>query len=994
MTQSIIDSGKRWLLAACLGLATISSPAVAASAGSDNAGNYTALTFIDGANEGTGFGAWSFGLGAGAQVTVEDSTLATANINSTNDLSFMVYGGTGGTYADATRPFGSALNAGDTFSCVMAYNWNGGIRGLAINRAGGELMYIQYRGGDELAYGFSGGPDTVIDTTYSATASVTVVIEQLAGNALDVTITRNDGFTTNFVSGALAGPATGVKFYNGGHDGDNLNYALFVNNLDIEESLTPTLAISGQDAMAAGMTNLITLTRGGSLVDPATIYLSSSDEFIAAVPASITFNAGEAVTNFTIEGLAFGVVSVVATSDVYADVLIDVAVYDEGYDDSSYYPPGQFEDAGNSGLGFQPWIFIGNDGPGEGFTNFAGAFIGDSTVSGGGNVNASSGDAFGIYANRVGTGGDAPSFNAIRPFELPLDPGFAMSLQFGVNFRNGAKGVNVQNSGTWLFEVAVIGDDYVYINHTDGGVPVSLGWEYAADTAIGLEMIRVSPTMYDITITRSGSTPETASLGLVDLGDLPPNEARFYVFNTEGGGENNLYFNRLALYSGYQLPAVTVDGFDGMIVGQTNVFTATRSGPTDVEMVVDLVSSDDAIVGVATQIVFGIGEDIVGFEVVGVSTGEATIASVDSLSFIGFSYSVDVVDIAYDDTTYYPPETFDGGANGGQGFEPWIITGNNGEFEGYTNFVGTFIGSSVGSAGDVDSSEVSAFGLYANGTGVDAEAPLAEVIRPFAAELGIGESMQVEIGVNFRNGSKGLMFQNGGTWLFEVGVFGDDYWYNVRDAGDNPVSLGWAYADDSAITVVISRVGATSYNVKLVRSGSAPEELTIGNVTLSQAPDRVRFYVFDTDNGEVQNNLYVNRLAIYTGTIGDDTTDGIPNSWWQQYSIDPIDRVAGNDIDDDDSTNLDEYIADTNPTNGASFFGFVTSIRGGNVINLQTAPTTNSRVYGIWWTTNLLAAPQTWTALGATTPGTGSPVTLSVTSDVPVRFYRTGVALP
>lgn len=992
MSHSFVSSTRRWVAAIITAVFSIVSVSEAAVSGSDSAANYSPATFINNANGGTGFAPWQFNVGQGSLVGLTNSTVGGGDINSTNVLSFVFFGGTNSSYGEATRDFSSAMVQGDQFSVTMSYDWNGGNRGLDVyNASGNQLLNINYGGSDTLNLTFNGQSAVNITTNYVENTVVNVLIKQAAGNQLDVTVTRvNDGYTTNLVSTALTTPAARFKFYNGGHAGDSLNYALFVNNLTLTASTTPTLSLSGHDAMAVSMVNDLTATRGGVINTSVTVSISNSNGTVADVPATVALISGDAVTNFPITGLSLGSATIAITAPGYPTSSLDVAVYDIGYDDSSY-AAGQFVTNGNSGLGFMPWLIIENSGTGAGFTNFAGTFIGDSTASGGGDVNASSGDAFGMYANQQGAVGD-PIAHAIRKFDNELGVGQAVSVEIGVNYRNGSKGVLLQNSGNPIFEIGVSGDDYWYINHNDTNGAVSLGWAYAADTAIALDVKRVSSSIYDITVNRTGSAPESNALGLVDLGATPPNELRMYVYNTDGGGENNIYFNRLALYSGYELPQLSINGFDGMVVGMTNVFTITRTGPTNDPLTVDLLNFDPAIVAVTSAVVIAADSDSATFEVVGLTNGY-TFISTEATGTVGYSYSIDVYDIAYDDTTYYTNIAFMNDNNGGAGFPPWILSDNTGEADGYTNFAGAFIGDAAATSFEVNSTDFNAFALYANGEG--AGNPLSEAVRPFS-EIGIGQSIQFDLGVNYRNGAKGVMFQNGGTWLFEVAVFADDYYYNVRDAGDNPISLGWAYAADSAIRVILSRVDATTYNVKLTRSGSSPEELLIQGITLSQAPDRVRFYVFDTDSGD-ENNLYFNDLAIYSGTVGEAVTDGIPNSWWEQYNIAPIDRVAANDLDGDGRSNFEEYIADTNPDNILVFFPNVVSSISGAAANLVVAgPTTNSRVYDAWWTTNLLANPVVWNRYGLNVPGsdTGTNLVLHITNATPFRIYRTGVALP
>jgi hypothetical protein len=61
--------------------------------------------------------------------------------------------------------------------------------------------------------------------------------------------------------------------------------------------------------------------------------------------------------------------------------------------------------------------------------------------------------------------------------------------------------------------------------------------------------------------------------------------------------------------------------------------------------------------------------------------------------------------------------------------------------------------------------------------------------------------------------------------------------------------------------------------------------------------------------------------------------DGIPNGWKQQYGLDPFDpTVAGADPDHDGMSNLQEYLAGTNPTNSASLLKITSlTMTNGNV---------------------------------------------------------------
>jgi hypothetical protein len=126
---------------------------------------------------------------------------------------------------------------------------------------------------------------------------------------------------------------------------------------------------------------------------------------------------------------------------------------------------------------------------------------------------------------------------------------------------------------------------------------------------------------------------------------------------------------------------------------------------------------------------------------------------------------------------------------------------------------------------------------------------------------------------------------------------------------------------------------------------------------------------------------------------GDLDGDGIPNYWEQQYGTTTGLTVSA-DNDSDDFTNFEEYLADTNPTNAASFFemsGFMAS-------EVQTVYFTGStaRQYQIFYTTNDLAATNVvWIAAHTNKiAGTGVNSAITVTNTQEKAFYRLRVTQP
>ncbi len=153
------------------------------------------------------------------------------------------------------------------------------------------------------------------------------------------------------------------------------------------------------------------------------------------------------------------------------------------------------------------------------------------------------------------------------------------------------------------------------------------------------------------------------------------------------------------------------------------------------------------------------------------------------------------------------------------------------------------------------------------------------------------------------------------------------------------------------------------------------------------------------NTGPGGKGLMVDDLDVaFSNFVGDTGfTDGIPNTWWDRYGITGGGRVAANDTDADGQTHLDEYIGDTNPTNITSSFSNTVRVAAGtSVMTIQAGPpTTNSRVYDVWWKTNLTESSD-WMPYNKNLAGDagGGEVQFSVTNDAGKRFYRTGVKMP
>ena len=123
--------------------------------------------------------------------------------------------------------------------------------------------------------------------------------------------------------------------------------------------------------------------------------------------------------------------------------------------------------------------------------------------------------------------------------------------------------------------------------------------------------------------------------------------------------------------------------------------------------------------------------------------------------------------------------------------------------------------------------------------------------------------------------------------------------------------------------------------------------------------------------------------------------DGIPQSWWNQYGLGTNSSAAA-DPDLDGWSNLQEYIAGTDPTSPSSNPNLTAQAsRSGGLQFIVGPPTTNSRLYDVWIATNLTGG--VWQELDIAVPGAsnGSAITLTVTNGAGAnQFFRTGIKLP
>lgn len=219
---------------------------------------------------------------------------------------------------------------------------------------------------------------------------------------------------------------------------------------------------------------------------------------------------------------------------------------------------------------FGPWTLSTSNTTGDGGAA-SGFFIGDSTgpVSSGngagtGDINTS-GVAFGMYAHK-GNPGDTGSVSAdaTRQLDSALAVNQTLSLQVGVNFRNGDKGIDIYSGGTNnIFNLNIGGDTYAVNNATTGNGDL-FGDAYDSQTIFTLSLMQTSVGGGTWTIVRSGGLSGTATGTYT--GD--PTGLHIYNSNTDANSQNanNLYFNNFSVVPEPASYAMAISGFGILVI--------------------------------------------------------------------------------------------------------------------------------------------------------------------------------------------------------------------------------------------------------------------------------------------------------------------------------------------------------------------------------------------------------------------------------------------
>jgi len=119
--------------------------------------------------------------------------------------------------------------------------------------------------------------------------------------------------------------------------------------------------------------------------------------------------------------------------------------------------------------------------------------------------------------------------------------------------------------------------------------------------------------------------------------------------------------------------------------------------------------------------------------------------------------------------------------------------------------------------------------------------------------------------------------------------------------------------------------------------------------------------------------------------------DGIPNGWKQQYHLNPFDpALAAEDADGDGQSNLQEYLAGTDPTNSSSLFDITSVISTGQDV-FVTWMTGLGRTNALQVTASNSYSTNNYTDIFIVTNTVGTITNyldVGGATNIPTRYYR------
>ncbi len=209
---------------------------------------------------------------------------------------------------------------------------------------------------------------------------------------------------------------------------------------------------------------------------------------------------------------------------------------------------------------------------------------------------------------------------------------------------------------------------------------------------------------------------------------------------------------------------------------------------------------------------------------------------------------------------------------------------------------------------------------------------------------------------------------------------------------DDGTVLAWGLDDGGKIDVPATITNAVSLDagqksaVVLTGDGSEITWGTMPTTTKKPTGATAAIPVSLQCGSYNQIGFYLQTDPLVSDLINPDTDgDGIPNVWEDLYSLGSTVSNQTADADGDGFSNFEEYIADTNPTNGAQFFRIAITETGVGF------PSSSNRFYTLQFRTNLMEGSWQDVDSQIVVQGSGTTNAMDHTRDATNGFYRVNV---
>jgi len=125
----------------------------------------------------------------------------------------------------------------------------------------------------------------------------------------------------------------------------------------------------------------------------------------------------------------------------------------------------------------------------------------------------------------------------------------------------------------------------------------------------------------------------------------------------------------------------------------------------------------------------------------------------------------------------------------------------------------------------------------------------------------------------------------------------------------------------------------------------------------------------------------------------DDDNDDMPDEWELLHNLDPYNTSdAQGDNDLDRRLNIEEYVADTIPTNALSYLSLMMEPRVSPTVQPLSFESSTNREYYLDYRPDAVAG--SWISVITNTPGVGGTMNVDVTNNESVVIFRLGVEVP